>query len=109
MVGWEKRRPAATAGACDLKMGGAQARRSRRDCSNEAVPVHDGGRASRHFDGGSTRIPKVQQLLQDFFNGKELCKSINPDEAVAYGAAVQAATGSEKMNSEVGYDETGTW
>ncbi|PRW56493.1 heat shock 70 [Chlorella sorokiniana] len=41
--------------------------------------------------GGSTRIPKVQQLLQDFFNGKELCKSINPDEAVAYGAAVQAA------------------
>ena len=41
--------------------------------------------------GGSTRIPKVQQMLQDFFNGKELCKSINPDEAVAYGAAVQAA------------------
>merc|ERR1712048_978708 len=41
--------------------------------------------------GGSTRIPKVQQLIQDFFNGKELCKSINPDEAVAYGAAVQAA------------------
>ena len=43
--------------------------------------------------GGSTRIPKVQQLLQDFFNGKELCKSINPDEAVAYGAAVQAREG----------------
>ncbi|KAL4447327.1 hypothetical protein ABPG77_007360 [Micractinium sp. CCAP 211/92] len=41
--------------------------------------------------GGSTRIPKVQQMLQDFFNGKDLCKSINPDEAVAYGAAVQAA------------------
>merc|ERR1712066_533239 len=41
--------------------------------------------------GGSTRIPKVQQLLRDFFNGKELCKSINPDEAVAYGAAVQAS------------------
>lgn len=41
--------------------------------------------------GGSTRIPKVQSLLQDSFNGKELCKSINPDEAVAYGAAVQAA------------------
>lgn len=41
--------------------------------------------------GGSTRIPKIQQLLQDFFNGKELNKSINPDEAVAYGAAVQAA------------------
>merc|ERR1719510_1573898 len=41
--------------------------------------------------GGSTRIPKIQRLLQDFFNGKELNKSINPDEAVAYGAAVQAA------------------
>jgi L1 cell adhesion molecule like protein len=50
--------------------------------------------------GGSTRIPKVQKLLSDFFNGKELNKSINPDEAVAYGAAVQAAilTGD---NSEV--------
>ncbi|CAJ1841686.1 unnamed protein product [Sphenostylis stenocarpa] len=41
--------------------------------------------------GGSSRIPKVQQLLRDFFKGKELCLSINPDEAVAYGAAVQAA------------------
>merc|ERR1711892_898211 len=41
--------------------------------------------------GGSTRIPKVQKLLQDFFNGKELNRSINPDEAVAYGASVQAA------------------
>merc|ERR1719421_1359938 len=41
--------------------------------------------------GGSTRIPKVQQLLQEFFNGKEPNRSINPDEAVAYGAAVQAA------------------
>ena len=41
--------------------------------------------------GGSTRIPKIQKLLSDFFNGKELNKSINPDEAVAYGAAVQAA------------------
>ena len=41
--------------------------------------------------GGSTRIPKIQKLLQDFMNGKELNKSINPDEAVAYGAAVQAA------------------
>uniref|UniRef100_A0A2K5DDL1 Heat shock cognate 71 kDa protein n=1 Tax=Aotus nancymaae TaxID=37293 RepID=A0A2K5DDL1_AOTNA len=41
--------------------------------------------------GGSTRIPKIQKLLQDFFNGKELNKSINPDEAVAYGTAVQAA------------------
>merc|ERR1712003_408925 len=41
--------------------------------------------------GGSTRIPKVQALIQEFFNGKEPCRSINPDEAVAYGAAVQAA------------------
>ncbi|XP_062247712.1 heat shock 70 kDa protein-like [Platichthys flesus] len=41
--------------------------------------------------GGSTRIPKIQKFLQDFFNGRELNKSINPDEAVAYGAAVQAA------------------
>ena len=41
--------------------------------------------------GGSTRIPKIQQMLSDFFNGKALNKSINPDEAVAYGAAVQAA------------------
>ena len=41
--------------------------------------------------GGSTRIPKIQQLLQDFFNGKELNKSLNPDEAVVSGAAVQAA------------------
>ncbi len=40
--------------------------------------------------GGSTRIPKVQQLLKDFFNGKELNRGINPDEAVAYGAAIQA-------------------
>jgi len=41
--------------------------------------------------GGSTRIPKLQSLLEDFFNGKKLNKSINPDEAVAYGAAVQGA------------------
>eukprot|EP00850_Spirogloea_muscicola_P008171 SM000043S15799 [mRNA] locus=s43:261936:265248:+ [translate_table: standard] len=51
--------------------------------------------------GGSTRIPKVQQLLQDSFNGKELCKSINPDEAVAYGAAVQAAILSGEGNEKV--------
>jgi len=51
--------------------------------------------------GGSTRIPKVQQLLQEFFNGKELCKSINPDEAVAYGAAVQAAILSGEANEKV--------
>ncbi|XP_062078471.1 heat shock 70 kDa protein-like [Humulus lupulus] len=51
--------------------------------------------------GGSTRIPKVQLLLQDLFNGKELCKSINPDEAVAYGAAVQAAILSGEDNEKV--------
>jgi heat shock protein 1/8 len=41
--------------------------------------------------GGSTRIPKIRELIQDFFGGRELCQSINPDEAVAYGAAVQGA------------------
>ena len=41
--------------------------------------------------GGSTRVPKIQSLLSDFFNGKTLNHSINPDEAVAYGAAVQAS------------------
>merc|ERR1711953_15037 len=50
--------------------------------------------------GGSTRIPKIQSLLTDFFNGKEPCKSINPDEAVAYGATVQAAILSGKDKSE---------
>lgn len=50
--------------------------------------------------GGSTRIPKIQKLLSDYFNGKALNKSINPDEAVAYGAAVQAAilTGDQSQN-----------
>ena len=51
--------------------------------------------------GGSTRIPKIQSLLQDFFNGKELNKSINPDEAVAYGAAVQAAILSGETSEKV--------
>jgi len=41
--------------------------------------------------GGSSRIPKIQQMVSDFFGGKELCKSINPEEAIAYGATVQAA------------------
>ncbi|XP_017408932.1 heat shock 70 kDa protein 4-like [Vigna angularis] len=49
--------------------------------------------------GGSSRIPKMQQLLEDFFNGKDLCKSVNPDEAVAYGAAVQAALLSEGIKN----------
>merc|ERR1712217_430868 len=51
--------------------------------------------------GGSTRIPKVQKLLSDFFNGKDLNKSINPDEAVAYGAAVQAAILTGETHSSV--------
>ena len=60
--------------------------------------------------GGSTRIPKVQELLTNFFNGKELCRSINPDEAIAYGAAVQAAilsgTRDEKLDQLVLLDVT---
>ncbi|VDD87706.1 unnamed protein product [Enterobius vermicularis] len=53
--------------------------------------------------GGSTRIPKVQQLIKEFFNGKEPSRGINPDEAVAYGAAVQAGviSGEEKANDIV--------
>merc|ERR1712000_731972 len=50
--------------------------------------------------GGSTRIPKVQEMLSEFFNGKELNKSINPDEAVAFGATVQAAILSGADQSE---------
>ncbi|KAJ9550075.1 hypothetical protein OSB04_022618 [Centaurea solstitialis] len=67
-----------------------------RDAKMDKSSVHD-----VVLVGGSTRIPKVQQLLQDFFNGKELCKSINPDEAVAYGAAVQAAILSGEGNEKV--------
>jgi len=52
--------------------------------------------------GGSTRIPKIQDLLKDFFNGKELNKSINPDECVAYGAAVQAAILTNVMDEKIG-------
>uniref|UniRef100_UPI00358E8FD4 heat shock cognate 71 kDa protein-like n=1 Tax=Myxine glutinosa TaxID=7769 RepID=UPI00358E8FD4 len=60
--------------------------KSLRDAKLDKAQIHDIVLA-----GGSTRIPKVQKLMQNFFNGKELNKSINPDEAVAYGAAVQAA------------------
>ncbi|VVB15378.1 unnamed protein product [Arabis nemorensis] len=67
-----------------------------RDAKMDKSSVHD-----VVLVGGSTRIPKVQQLLQDFFNGKELCKSINPDEAVAYGAAVQAAILTGEGNEKV--------
>merc|ERR1712100_988212 len=51
--------------------------------------------------GGSTRIPKVQSMIQEFFNGKEPNKSINPDEAVAFGAAVQAAILTGEQSSQV--------
>ena len=60
--------------------------------------------------GGSTRIPKVQALLKEFFNGKDLNKKINPDEAVAFGAAVQAAVltkqGGEKIQDILLLDVT---
>lgn len=62
--------------------------------------------------GGSTRIPKIQQMLSEFFNGKNLNNSINPDEAVAYGATVQAAIlsgnfqSSEKLNDVLLLDVT---
>jgi len=60
--------------------------------------------------GGSTRIPRIQELLSQYFNGKELNKSINPDEAVAYGAAVQAAilsgNGDEKLDGLLLLDVT---
>ena len=55
--------------------------------------------------GGSTRIPKIQELLSSFFNGKELNKGINPDEAVAYGAAVQAAILSKSTSGSERADE----
>lgn len=70
--------------------------KSLRDAKMDKAQIHD-----IVLVGGSTRIPKVQKLLQDFFNGKELNKSINPDEAVAYGAAVQAAILAGDKSEEV--------
>ncbi|CAN6710285.1 unnamed protein product [Malus baccata var. baccata] len=67
-----------------------------KDANMEVSSVHDVVLA-----GGSSRIPKVQQLLQDAFKGKQLCKSINPDEAIAYGAAVQAAVLSGNGNGKL--------
>jgi L1 cell adhesion molecule like protein len=52
--------------------------------------------------GGSTRIPKIQELLSSYFQGKSLCKSVNPDEAVAHGAAVQAAILTGKDEEKLG-------
>merc|ERR1711993_231353 len=60
--------------------------KSLRDAKMDKSAIHD-----IVLVGGSTRIPKIQKLISDFFNGRDLNKSINPDEAVAYGAAVQAA------------------
>ena len=57
--------------------------KSLRDAKLDKAQIHD-----IVLVGGSTRIPKIQKLLQDFFNGKDLNKSINPDEAVAYGAGM---------------------
>ncbi|XP_070674990.1 heat shock cognate 70 kDa protein-like isoform X1 [Malus domestica] len=67
-----------------------------KDANMEVSSVHDVVLA-----GGSSRIPKVQELLQDVFKGKQLCKSINPDEAIAYGAAVQAAVLSGNGNGKL--------
>ena len=57
-----------------------------RDAKMDKSSVHD-----VVLVGGSTRVPKVQKLVSDFFNGKELCKSVNPDECVSVGAAIQGA------------------
>ena len=51
--------------------------------------------------GGSTRIPKIQQMVQDFFRGKTLNKSLNADEAVAFGATVQAGLLSGDLTDEI--------
>merc|ERR1712241_1376699 len=70
--------------------------KSLRDAKMDKSAIHD-----IVLVGGSTRIPKVQKLLCDYFSGKELNKSINPDEAVAYGACVQAAILSGDKSEEV--------
>jgi L1 cell adhesion molecule like protein len=77
-----------------------------RDAKVDKSSVHD-----VVLVGGSTRIPKVQSMLRDFFDGKELCRGINPDEAVAFGAAIQASvlsgeTGDGKLGDMVLLDVT---
>ncbi|CAL4938757.1 unnamed protein product [Urochloa decumbens] len=69
-----------------------------RDAKMDKKSVHD-----IVLIGGSTRIPKVRSMLQDFFDGKELCQCINPDEAVAHGAAIQASI----LNGETGDGKVG--
>ena len=51
--------------------------------------------------GGSTRIPKIQEMLKDYFDGKELNVSLNPDEAIAYGATIEAALQMGKYSEDV--------
>lgn len=68
--------------------------------------LNDAGVSKHEVDevvlvGGSTRLPKIQQLIRDYFNGKEPCKSINPDEAVAYGAAVEGGILSNEKDLEI--------
>jgi L1 cell adhesion molecule like protein len=75
-------------------------KKSLRDANMDKEQIHD-----IVLIGGSTRIPMVQKLLQDFFNGKQLYNSIKPDEAVAYGAAVQAGILSEVCNFEEDKDQ----
>ncbi|CAO1420533.1 unnamed protein product [Diamesa serratosioi] len=70
--------------------------RALRDAKMDKQAIHD-----VVLVGGSTRIPKIQKMLQDFFGGKALNLSINPDEAVAYGAAVQAAILSGDTSSQI--------
>ena len=66
-----------------------------RDAKMDKSSVHD-----IVLVGGSTRIPKVQKLLQDFFNGRDLNKSINPDEAVAYGAGTYSDRSKYRIKSK---------
>lgn len=67
-----------------------------KDAKIDKSQVHNVGLVDR-----STRIPKVQQLLQDILNGKEVCKSINPHEAIAYGVVVQAVILSSEGDEKV--------
>lgn len=74
------------------------------DCIEKVLQDSGFGKSDIHevvLVGGSTRIPKLQTMISDFFNGKELCKSVNPDEAVAYGAAVQAAILSGEKDDQI--------
>merc|ERR1712126_384840 len=84
-------------GCADLFKGTLEpVEKAMRDAKMDKSSIHD-----VVLVGGSTRIPKIQKLLSDFFNGKDLNKSINPDEAVAYGAAVQAAILTGDTSEEV--------